>query len=358
MGMKVLLLGEYSGLYRNLCDGLRDLGHDAKIVADGDGWKNIPADDLLPKFDLTTTTGKIKFRINRYQVFSNITGYDVVQLINPFFIPMRYFPRYKIIKKLMNDNTKLFLSAAGDDAYFWKHGRNSFHSGYFEDVLKHDLKANRFRMEYDSEFNFNKYLADNCSGIIPIMYEYEAVYRNHRNCRRTIPLPINTGNIKYSPNRIKDKIVILHGFNRYGAKGVKFIEKAFGILKEKYQNDLELIITDRVPLNDYLKLMERVNVVVDQVYSYSCGMNALYALAMGKAVMGGGDPASFSSLGIKESPVINISPSVEDIINKIEWLLGNKNHIEEMGYQGRMLVENVHDYIKIAQQYVNTWNGI
>jgi hypothetical protein len=353
--MKVLLLGEYSGLYKNLSEGLRVLGHNVKIVSDGDSWKHIDSDIVLSKLN-QTIIGKIKYRINMYQILSKITGYDIIQLINPFFIPVHYFPRYKIIKKLLNNNTRLFLSAAGDDAYYWKYGRKILYAGYFEDNLKYDLKRDSCSLEANSEFNFNKYVADNCSGIIPIMYEYETVYRSHNNCCKTIPIPMNVEKINYSPNRIKDKIVIFHGLNRYGCKGTRFVEEAFEILKKKYPNDLELIINNRMPLNDYLQMMDRVNVVVDQTYSYSCGMNAIYALAMGKVVMGGGDPVSFSSLGIKETPVVNILPNVKDIVDKVEWLLENRYHIEEIGYQGRILVENIHHYVKVAQQYVSVWN--
>jgi hypothetical protein len=354
--MKILLLGEYSGLYKNLSEGLCVLGHDVKTVSFGDGWKKIDSDIILPALN-PSITGKIKYRINMYHLLSKITGYDIVQLINPFFIPTRYFPKYRIIKKVINANTKLFLSAAGDDAYVWKYGRNILHHLYFEDTLRYDIKSEHCFFEEDSGFDFNKYVADNCSGIIPIMYEYEVVYRNHNNRCKTIPIPMNTKKVCYSPNRIKNKIVIFHGLNRYGSKGTRFIEEAFKILHEKYPNDLELIINNRMPINNYLQVMDRVNVVVDQIYSYSCGMNAIYALAMGKVVMGGGEPIALSSLGIKETPVINILPSVANIINKVEWLLENKDSIEEIGYQGRMLVENVHDYVKVAQQYINVWNS-
>lgn len=352
--MKILLLGEFSGLYKNLRDGLCVLGHSVKTLSDGDGWKNIVSDITLPKIN-PTIIGKIKYRINMYQLLSNATSYDIVQLINPFFILSRYFPRYRIIKKLIN-NTKLFLSAAGDDAYLWKYGRDYFYPGFFEDSLKYDYKNDHYFMEEKREFDFNKYIADNCSGIIPIMYEYELVYRNHNNYCKTIPIPINTKKVNYSPNRVKNRIIFFHGLNRYGCKGTRFIEEAFNILKKKYPNDLELIINEKIPLNDYLQVMDRVNVVVDQTYSYSCGMNAIYALAMGKVVMGGGDPIALPSLGIKETPVVNILPNVKDIVDKAEWLLENKGRIEEIGYQGRMLVENVHDYVKVAQQYVNVWN--
>lgn len=42
--MTILLLGEYSALHKNLKEGLNELGYEALIASDGDGWKNIPRD--------------------------------------------------------------------------------------------------------------------------------------------------------------------------------------------------------------------------------------------------------------------------------------------------------------------------
>lgn len=44
--MKVLLLGEFSGLYRYLKQGLLELGIDTTLAANGDLWKNIGGADF------------------------------------------------------------------------------------------------------------------------------------------------------------------------------------------------------------------------------------------------------------------------------------------------------------------------
>ena len=45
--MRILLLGEYSGLHCSLADGLRALGHEVCVASDGCGWKNYPRDIAL-----------------------------------------------------------------------------------------------------------------------------------------------------------------------------------------------------------------------------------------------------------------------------------------------------------------------
>jgi len=148
---------------------------------------------------------------------------------------------------------------------------------------------------------------------------------------------------------------VFHGLSRYGFKGTRHIEKAFDALNKKYPNDVECIIKGGLPLNDYLSLMRRVNVVVDQAYSYSSGMNALFAMAMGKVTLGGAEPESLLSLNVSQSPLINILPDSADIEKKIEVLLERRRQMGEMGMISREFVEDNHSHTKIAKMYLDAW---
>jgi glycosyltransferase involved in cell wall biosynthesis len=210
-------------------------------------------------------------------------------------------------------------------------------------------------MEKPQALKFNEKLANGVDGIIPVMYEYEVAYRNHPKYLSTIPLSIATDKIRYTPNIVKDKIVVFHGLNRYGFKGTKIVEEAFETLSSRYPDDLELIIDGNLPLDEYLELISRVNIIIDQVFSYSCGMNALYSLAMGKVVFGGAEPDSLESLNIDSSPVVNIKPEAEDIVKKVEYFLQNREKIEKLGYKSRRFVERYHDSEVVARQYLDIW---
>ena len=158
----------------------------------------------------------------------------------------------------------------------------------FDDHLKYDHNGIlKFYMETDHAYKINKFVANNCDGIIPIMYEYETSYSGHKNLFKTIPIPMNIGKIEFIENIIEDKLIIFHGLNRYGFKGTRHVEEAFKILEKKYPNKLELIIDGHMPLDKYLELMKKTNVIIDQTNSYSLGVNGIYALAMGKVVLGG-----------------------------------------------------------------------
>jgi hypothetical protein len=352
--MKILLLGDFSSLYLNLKTGLEKLGHDVVLASHGDGWKNIDRDIDL-KLKGNNFFSKIINRFYPFFLLKKLSNFDIVQIINPFMFNISYFPSKLFFKEIKKRNKKVFLSAAGDDAYFWKFGRNELEYGPFEDFLKYDLKKNQCYFETEKAYEFNNYILELVDGVIPIMYEYEISYRNHSKLKTTIPIPINTEKIKYTPNIIKEKIVIFHGLNRYGFKGTRYVEEAFKVLKIKYPDNLELIIDGKMPLESYLKLMERTNIVIDQTNSYSLGVNGVYALSMGKIVLGGAEPESLSSLGVKDSPVINIKPTTKSIVEEIEKLLKNKNDIEKLGYKSRKFAEKVHKDINIAKKYLELW---
>lgn len=181
-------------------------------------------------------------------------------------------------------------------------------------------------------------------------------YLHHSKRLPTIPIPINTNKIECKENTISKKITVFHGLNRFGFKGTRHVEEAFDFLSKKNSNDLELIIDGKMPLNEYLKVMQRTNVVIDQMYSHSLGVNGVYALAMGKIVMGGAEPESLKSLGVESSPVINLKPNAQSIIDEVEKLLAKPNNIQELGFKSRQFAEQVHGHTKVAQQYIETWS--
>jgi hypothetical protein len=352
--MNILLLGEFSALHKNLKEGLQELGHKAVIASSGDGWKNVPRDIDL-NYQARSILGKARRYFYPLEKLREMSGFDVVQLMNPFIFYDRFFPSRIFIDQVAKRNDKFFMLAAGDDSYFWRYGRRELKYGPFDDFLKYDTKAKKYFMENDDAFHFNNYVINKAEGIIPIMHEYEKSYEGHPKIRKAIPIPINTTKVKYTVNRPGEKLIIFHGLNRYGFKGTRHIEDAFRLLAQKYPNDLELIIDGKMSLDEYLSLMDRVNVVIDQTSSYSCGVNAIYALAMGKVVLGGAEPESLISLGVESTPVVNIEPNSASIVSNIEMLLEQKKNFEQLGFESRKFAEDVHGHIKVACQYVKAW---
>jgi len=353
--MKILLLGEFSAFHQNLKEGLIKLGHDVTIASMGDGWKKIDRDiDLSLKNKLCYN--KLTDRIYPWFDLKKLYGYDIVQLINPFLFYRKYFPNKLYLDQIIKNNKKFFVVAAGSDAYFWKYGKERLRYGPFNDFKKYDKKVEKFYLEDKKNLLFNQKIVEQSNGVIPIMYEYEISYHHDSKRLPTIPIPMNLQKIHYEENIVSDKLVIFHGLNRYGFKGTRFVEEAFEILSKKYPDKLELIIDGHMPLDKYLEVMRKTNIIIDQTNSYSLGVNGIYALAMGKVVLGGAEHESLDSLGVSSSPVINITPSADSIVKAIESLLAKKDEIPKIGYESRKFVEQVHDYIAIAKQYLKIWH--
>ena len=81
--MKILLIGEFSGLHHNLKDGLMELGHEVTLASTGDGWKRFPS-DINWLSNRKGRIGNLETLFNQYLLSKKLKGYDVVQFISNF----------------------------------------------------------------------------------------------------------------------------------------------------------------------------------------------------------------------------------------------------------------------------------
>jgi hypothetical protein len=355
--MKVLLLGDYSSMHVNLKSALIELGHICHLATSGDGFKKTSKSDLFFPYSRKPFIRFLKIFYFLLIAYRNYKNYDVVQLINSDVFGLNRFGFNKfIIKKIKKQNGKLFLSACGTD-YFVYNSRYSLHYNPYDSYVKIDLDNYN---PYNKKHNIdnNKSVIKLVNKIIPSMYSYTFPYNWTSKLSNTIPLPIDVKKISFLPQTFLDgKIVIFHGINRRGFKGSIYIEQALKKIQEKYSERVKIIIDGNLPLKDYLYALKKTNIIVDQCLSYDYGMNALYGMALGKVVLSGNETESQKHFNRSNIPVINILPSVEDIYNKLEFLILNPNKIIEIGQKSRLFVEDFHDSIKIAKEYLKIWSS-
>lgn len=353
--MKILLLGEFSGFHTTLRDGLLALGHDATVVASGDGTKAIPVDWNIG----TSTTGRAGtlVRIGKALNFAaTAPDADVLQVINPHIFPLGLGLNSTLLRRLRRKMPKMFLSGCGDDALFVQKGIRKLRYNPIDDALKYDLGLDRHPLSSEGELAWNEEMAEMVDGVIPVMHEYELSYSGCRTLRGSIPLPVNLDKVTALPNRSGDRLVVMHGAGRFGFKGTRHVLEAFRILEERHPDRFEFMHLSNLPLAEYLALMARVNVVVDQTNGYSCGMNALFAMAMGKIVLGGAEPESLGIYGGENTPVLNILPDANSIVAQLEAVLAARSHLSEMGAKSRAFVEKHHDFRAVAARYIEEWS--
>ncbi len=353
--MKVLLFNEYSGVHKNLKEGLARLGYeDVHIASAGDGWKKIESDICL-SWNGRNAAEKIINYVHSLLKIAKMIDYDILQFISPFYFRSSLLCNEYVFKYLIQRNSKSFLYASGCSSIYYEIANSRLSYAPCPACKRTDQEKGVCRFENEDSRAWNYRFMDQIDGIIPSMYEYAEGVRNDPKTCRTIPLPINTDNICYKENVTQGKLVIFHGMNRVGFKGTPIIERALKQLKQKYPNDIDVIVDGQMPLNDYLRVIERANVIVDQVNSYSYGMNAIYSMALGKVVLSGCEKECLAELGLEEAPIINILPDEKDIITKIESLIESRQNIIQLGAASRAFVERIHHYVKVAEQFSNLW---
>lgn len=378
--MKILLIGEYSRLHNSLKEGLESLNHNVTIVGTGDKFKKFPVDlnisskivlsnlflQFLNKISLKLfklNLESIEKGIRFYILLPKLKNYDVVQLINSNAIET--FPSWGIylFRKLFSQNHKSFLLICGEDtpiidALLKNELKYSILTPYFENKK---LKPKfTYSLKYSTK-NYRKlynFVTNNCSKIIVSDLDYQIPMSQTETNFTFIPNPINTHKIIKLENKIEDKIIIFHGINSLSSikKGNIFFEKALKIIQGKYANKIEIIIANDLRYAVYQKSYNKAHIVLDQIYSYDQGYNALEAMAKGKVVFTGAEKEFEEYYGITQKVNINALPDVDYLVNELSYLIENPNDIIAIGNRARVFIEKEHNHILIAQKYLAKWN--
>ncbi|MDC7998474.1 glycosyltransferase family protein [Gilvibacter sediminis] len=378
--MKILLVGEYSRLHNSLKEGLLAQGHEVTLIATGDGFKKFPADILLKR---TLQSGwQKKFRVAFHRFFgldlssaallkqfkdqaAQLQGYDVVQLINESSLELQPKHERELISWLKTHNDKLFVLSCGTDhssVAFANSGQLRYSiltphaAGKISDKQAYSM-LKYLRPEYEA---LHHYVMDQVDGVIASDLDYHLPLLNNPKYKGLIPNPINLDKLPVIPLASDGKIVIFHGINRqnYYKKGNDFFEKALEELQKSHGNQFELITAESLPYSEYIKAYDRAHIILDQVYSYDQGYNALEAMAKGKVVFTGASEEFLEYYQLEDRGiVINALPQVAYLKEQLVRLLENPQEIQRIAAAARQFVKDQHDYKKIADRYVSVWTS-
>jgi glycosyltransferase involved in cell wall biosynthesis len=282
-----------------------------------------------------------------------------VQFIETVPFPKIFGINKFIVKFIFRNNKKVFLVAAGSTNHITAIADFCESSFKYPELFREIKKEQPIMWSQTKKGrDYNEFFLNNINGVIPIMYEYAQGFRDieYGKLASTIPIPMNLDKVQFKENLVEDKIVIFHGLNRTGVKGTPLIVEAMNKIKDKYPDQVEIIIDGHMPLDKYLKVLSRVNIVVDQVYSCSNGVNAIYSLALGKVVLGGGEPEALEEFKINKSPLIPIQNNVKSIVEQLEKIILEKERLKEIGADSRKYAEKIHDFKVVAQKYIDVWD--
>lgn len=379
--MKILLIGEYSRLHNSLKEGLQNLGHEVTLISYGDGMKQYPSDILL-KSKITKNKFlrkinnlsirvfkkdfiKVEFKNHLKKVRNQLTGYDIVQLINEDALNLTPKDSINFLNFIINKNKKMFLLVCGEDyttiSFFLK--GNNGHSALTPLIENPKLKSRySFSLKYISKpyKKLHNYIYQHINGVICSDIDYSRIFKNKNSFLGLIPNPINVDTLEYTPLKTDEKINIFHGINSLSSikKGSKFFTEALSIIKKKYGDKVNIIETTNLPYKEYINIYNNAHILLDQVYAYDQGFNALEAMAKGKVVFTGAEQEWLDHYNLEEDTVaINALPYVTYLVEKLEWLINNPDQIQNISKNARQFIEAHHHYEKIAKKYLLTWQS-
>ena len=380
--MKILLLGEYSRLHNSLKEGLVALGHEVTIVGCGDKFKKFPVDysiyaavcndNKIANFlfkSIRKVLGldfeKIEKAIRFYLLLPKLNDFNHVQLINSDALETYPILSRFLYKKLFKKIKSRSLLICGDevpvvDYWFQNELKYSVLTPYFED----NSLENRFQfpLKYRKE-SYRKtfeWLKENCQKLITSDLDYGIPMQKMGYSTTFIPNPINTDKIVFQPIENTNKIIIFLGINRlsYLKKGINYFEKALEIIREKYADKVEIIVTENLPYNEYISIYNKAHILLDQVFAYDQGYNALEAMAKGKVVFTGAETEFLNQYQLQEDEVcINALPNETEIAAKLSLLIEHPEKIIAISKNARNFIEKQHDYKTIATKYLACWEA-
>ncbi len=377
--MRILLIGEYSRLHNSLKEGLITLGHEVIIVSSGDHFKNYASDFSVKSvfFSRFWFTKKVRNAVKRflnfdfekierailfYLILPKLKGFDHVQLINSDALELHPKVSLFFYKKLFTQNKKASLLVCGDETpvieYLLKNEmKHSILSPYLNDSsLKKQYHFSLKYIQNNYSFVFN-WVKDNVNSIIVSDMDYKIPMEKMNYKVNFIPNPINTQKINFSELKINEKVIVFLGINRlsYSKKGIHFFEEALNKIKAKYSDKVEIIITENIPYQQYISLYNKAHILLDQVYAYDQGYNALEAMAKGKVVFTGAEQEFVDYYQLSDRVAINALPDVNELVKELSFLIENPNEIIKIGKNARAFIENEHDYVRIAEKYLEVW---
>lgn len=366
--MRILLFGEYSNLHATLAESFRRLGHEVVVISDGDHWRNYKRDIDLRRNDSTSKIDGIWFLLKLLCLLPKMRGFDVVQIINPKFLPVKaHFSRW-LLKYLHKHNRCISMGCYGMDSIVMRRQNEgcleySDTFCYGKPIHQEDQKGRVDSWLMPEEIKTTEYAANAASCLMACLYEYYVNYNipQFHNKLNYIALPIVIDK-EAKPKNISFPIKILVGIQeqRMIEKGIDQILPLIERLQKEYPEKIHLKKVTNVPFDEYKRLLQDTDVLIDQLYSYTPAMNALEAMRNGTVVVSGGEEEFYNFIGEKQlRPIINLRP-FEDNQNylKLKECLFDEKLLNKLSDESIKFVRKYHDSNAVAQQYIEVYTKV
>lgn len=394
--MKILLIGEASFLHNTLKKGLVERGHRVTTMSDGNGWHDAPRDIDLRRDWRWGKLGGLRVVWQLLRHLPQLCGNDVVQIHNYQFVPLMYRWNTLLLRFLKLTNRRVVKGCFGDDPQIFRRqaqGVPAYSDTYWSGQLQNaDQHRDRIAevVEHGAEASWRKTtrMAD---ALVACLYEYWLDYNEPPYAAKLhyIPLPIECEEMlrwcdgemvkcvgNDTPSHPNDSqlptnlttspphpLTLLIGLQpkRDFMKGAMKIAAFVEEVARRHPGKVQIKYVEGVPYDEYMHLLAKADVLVDQLYSYTPSMNSLAAMARGTVVIGGGEEEYYEFIGEDTlRPIINVRPDVpdEENIAAIERALFTDGTLERMAQESIQFVHKYHDYRHVAEQYEQLYRSL
>jgi hypothetical protein len=357
--MKVLLVSDARGVHEYLYRGLTQLGHACEMaVIDYTPLGQVEhAIDFHPLRKLRRPGRMLRPWISLWQL-GQLSEYDVISFVHRISVHelasvFQYTDLPGLERKsgilsytalgcdeisLIKANPMLPYRPCGDCERLDPSGR------YCIDVVRkaHDRGRAKLQQHFDV--------------VVSSMVEYDHARTQFRGRSARIPLPVDIGDIPARPAEGgRARLRIIHTPTRKGFKGTGIVLQAMELLAAR-RADFEFKVVEGLPFDEYTKVVESADIVIDQVWSQSAGMNALWMLGMGKVVFSGNSELcqAYFPFG-HENPIIDAPPDPVQLADKLEAVLRERGAIAGLAERGRAYIGTRHNHVGIARDYLEVW---
>ena len=361
--MRILLFGNPSMWHSNLAKGLRERGHEVRLISERYGWRRFPVDDICleRRTDINGKLALIDYLFKALPILRQCKGYDIVQLSHPMFLALRGSHMKPFYNYLRRHNGKLVMCSVGEDYHILDQIINKNILRYSEQRIGGEIMHNdnvQFLRDIYLEKNtadYCKYVAEDCDAIVAVLYEYWACYNNvYPQKLHFFPLPIVMEEKDPQDFSVGEKVRLFIGLqrDRMNIKGTDIMLKAAQDIVRDYPDKAVLQVAENVPYAEYEQMLRNADVLLDQLYSYTPAMNALLAMSKGIVAVTGGEQENYDIIGEQElRPIINVQPTYESVYHELKELILHKDIIPELKRQSVEYVRRHHDYRKLAKQF-------
>lgn len=354
----VLLVGEASGVHRNLAKGLRALGIDVKhmVQSDAPTWKWY--DDVFAH-NRPGWRGGVARNLEPFLSIAKLDKYDVINFTNTITSVHGLHTRYLDIPLLRRKARMLTYYALGCDEIGLIRRNRTLPYAPCEGCLKYDQTLGN-----DCEMLLNP-IWDKSNSIVRRYFDFGAssmmeydhtsdLFPASRFSR--IPFPVDMDKIAFNPATTRDRPLILHTPTRRGFKGTRFVLEAIEKLRD-IRDDFDFVVIEGLSYDEYVRRISDADVIIDQIFSQSPGMNGLEMLAAGKVVFTGATEIGKSFIPeMQKIPAFDASPDPETLARDLSAVLDRKSEFPILAEAGRRYVADVHDPVRVASRFLTRWN--